>query len=256
METLTGRDLAAALQKPFEMEDIEWKAQASGVNGKGFWVLAVPYIKARAIRDRLDEIVGPENWKPERYEAGAAGGLQCGLSIRIDGEWITKWDGAENTDYEAIKGGISGAFKRVARVWGVGRYLERATANFAEIAQDGKYKATVKDGNQKRPIRWNPPGLPAFCWPNGGKIAKPKAEQPSAQAPESSSASEETQELRSRIEQTLLSLKEQNLKMADNKSAYLYFHRQLFTCDGDVEKLEKLESDIYHFMKNGELEAA
>ncbi|MCP4396140.1 MAG: hypothetical protein GY801_02355 [bacterium] len=96
METLTGRELAAALQKPFEMEDIEWKAQASGVNGKGFWVLAVPYIKARAIRDRLDDVVGPENWKTERYEAGAAGGLQCGLSIRINGEWITKLDGTWN----------------------------------------------------------------------------------------------------------------------------------------------------------------
>jgi hypothetical protein len=256
MESLTGQALAAALQKPFEMDDIEWKAQASGKNDRGFWVLAVPYIKARAIRDRLDEVVGPENWKPERYEAGAAGGLQCGLSLRIHGEWITKWDGAENTDYEAIKGGISDAFKRVARVWGIGRYLERATANFAEVVQDGTYKANVQDGNHKQTVRWNPPGLPAFCWPNAGRVVPPKPEQPIAHSPESSAAAEEAQELRSRIEQTLHSIKEQNLKMADNKSAYLHFHRELFTCNGDPEKLKKLESAIYYFMKNGELEAA
>ena len=35
----------------------------------------------------------------------------------------SKRDGAENTNIEAIKGGYSGAFKRAAVKWGIGRYL-------------------------------------------------------------------------------------------------------------------------------------
>ena len=74
--------------------------------------------------DRLDEVVGPENWKDE-YAPGPDGGVICGLSLRIEDEWITKWDGAENTDFEAIKGGLSDAFKRAGYKWGIGRYLYR-----------------------------------------------------------------------------------------------------------------------------------
>lgn len=50
------------------------------------------------------------------------GGVECGISIKIDGEWITKWDAAENTQVEAVKGGRSGAMKRAAVQWGIGRY--------------------------------------------------------------------------------------------------------------------------------------
>ena len=72
--------------------------------------------------DRLDEVLGPENWRDE-YQPGPMGGLICGISLRVNGDWITKWDGAENTQFEEVKGGLSAAFKRAAVKWGIGRYL-------------------------------------------------------------------------------------------------------------------------------------
>ncbi len=39
--------------------------------------------------------------------------LRCGISIKIDSEWVTKWDAAENTQVKP-SGGRSGAMKRAA----------------------------------------------------------------------------------------------------------------------------------------------
>ena len=104
------------LQDYFDDEDIEWKPIAtSKKTGKA---LAAAYITNRAIMDRLDEVCGPANWKNE-YQPGPGGGVICGISIRVplgDGssEWVTKWDGAENTDVQAVKGGLSISMRRAA----------------------------------------------------------------------------------------------------------------------------------------------
>jgi hypothetical protein len=111
----------ADLAAPFDPADIKHR---KGPNGK-----QLPYVTNRAIQDRLDSVVGPGNWKNEFREWGIGSpGVLCGLSIRIndgtrDPEWITKWDGAEQTDIEAVKGGLSDAMKRAAVQWGIGRYL-------------------------------------------------------------------------------------------------------------------------------------
>ena len=46
----------------------------------------------------------------------------CKLSVRISGEWVTKCDGADDTNIEGAKGGISDAFKRAAVKFGIFRY--------------------------------------------------------------------------------------------------------------------------------------
>lgn len=108
------------LAAPFSVEDIEFRARAT-TNDKSR-ALALAYITSRAVMNRLDAVLGPENWRDE-YRPGPNGGVICGLTLRVAGEWITKWDGAENTNFEAIKGGLSDAFKRAAVKWGIGRYL-------------------------------------------------------------------------------------------------------------------------------------
>ena len=40
-----------------------------------------------------------------------------------DGEWIGKSDGADDSNIEAAKGGLSAALKRAAVQWGIARYL-------------------------------------------------------------------------------------------------------------------------------------
>jgi hypothetical protein len=108
-----------ALRAEFPRNAISWRAQS--MNKDGTKALALAYIDARDVMNRLDEVCGPGGWQ-DRYEVHGAKTL-CYLSVRIDGEWVTKADGAGDTDVEAEKGSISDAFKRAAVKWGIGRYL-------------------------------------------------------------------------------------------------------------------------------------
>lgn len=123
--------------KPFPASDVSWKLQLTSkdkTKGK-----VVPYLDARAISDRLDEVVGQYNWKDdygqwhcyteEPKEEGKkpkkVNSQLCTISIYDEErkEWISKTDGAENTDIEPIKGGLSDSLKRCAVKWNIGRYL-------------------------------------------------------------------------------------------------------------------------------------
>ena len=110
------------LGKPFPASDISWRMQyVDKTRGEGF---AVPYLDARAIADRLDAVVGQNRWK-NSYEQWHNGSQLCTIYIYDEElhEWIGKTDGAENTDIEPVKGGLSDAFKRSAVKWNIGRYL-------------------------------------------------------------------------------------------------------------------------------------
>lgn len=150
------------LDEPFEAKDIEWRAQSCGKGQKGFWVSVLAYVTNRAIMARLDAVCGKENWKNEFKESPNSKAIECGISIRIDGEWITKWDAAEETNIEAVKGGRSGAMKRAAVQWGIGRYLYDLDAGWGVIVQNGANKAKTKQGEY---FSWNPPQLPAWALP-------------------------------------------------------------------------------------------
>lgn len=108
------------LAEPFDESDVEFRAGAATDDRTR--AMALAYITARAVMDRLDKTCGPENWR-DQYDEGPGGGVLCGMSIKINNEWITKWDGAENTQFEGVKGGLSSSFKRAAVKWGIGRYL-------------------------------------------------------------------------------------------------------------------------------------
>lgn len=153
------------LRKQFASDDIEWRIGQSGTKKNGeAWAKVLAYVTNRAIQNRLDDVCGPENWRNE-YRRGPDGGVLCGISIRIDGEWITKFDGAPNTEFEAIKGGLSDAMKRSAVQWGIGRYLYDLGESWATFARDGekaKYKAKI-DGQW---LSWSPPTLPAWALPS------------------------------------------------------------------------------------------
>lgn len=109
----------AKLSLPFPRDAVSWRAQT--LSREGTKALALAYIDARDVMDRLDEVCGPANWQ-DRYEFHGPRTI-CYLSIRIDGEWITKADGAGDSDVEAEKGAISDALKRSAVKWGIARYL-------------------------------------------------------------------------------------------------------------------------------------
>jgi hypothetical protein len=108
------------LAAPFPKEAISWRAQSLREDGSK--AMALAYIDARDVMRRLDEVCGPASWQ-DSYTETASGRVLCTLSILCDGQWVSKTDGAGNTDVEGDKGGISDAFKRAAVKWGIGRYL-------------------------------------------------------------------------------------------------------------------------------------
>ena len=84
------------------------------------------YITARSVMNRLDYVLGPENWWDE-YEPHEDSVL-CRLTIRLpDGSTITKADAGGYAGMQDAgdddKSGYSDAFKRAAVKFGVGRHL-------------------------------------------------------------------------------------------------------------------------------------
>lgn len=122
------------LKAKFDEKDLEFRVGAT--NSDKTMGLALAYVQARAIQNRLDEVLGFENWKVSYKEI--QGGFLCTLSIRINDEWVEKEDGASVTDFESVKGGISNAFKRVASSgFGIGRYLYNARNSWYPIKKQG-----------------------------------------------------------------------------------------------------------------------
>jgi hypothetical protein len=116
----TAQELFDALCQPFAAEEIDWRIGSTTKDKtKG---MALAYIDARAVMDRLDSTCGPENWQCNYTVHGAL--AVCNLGIRMpSGDWVWKADGAGATDVEGEKGMLSDALKRAAVRVGVGRYL-------------------------------------------------------------------------------------------------------------------------------------
>lgn len=112
------KEIFEGLSAPFLEEEVEWKAQA--ISKDKTKALVVPYISARAVMDRLDEVVGPENWSFD-FELLPDGTVKGKLTVF----GVTKCDrGAiEGEAPTATKGSTSDALKRAAVLFGIGRYL-------------------------------------------------------------------------------------------------------------------------------------
>ena len=147
-------ELLNDLRIPFPEEDIEWRVQQQGLSKGLPWALVLAYVTNRAIMDRLDEIVGPENWTND-FTQSPNGGVLCTLGVRVDDSWVFKTDGADNTEVERVKGGLSNAMKSAGVQWGIGRYLYKLPTTFAEFTASGRFKTRI-DGD---PYRWSPPKL-------------------------------------------------------------------------------------------------
>ena len=145
----TPEELRQALTAPFPNGDIEWRVSAT--NKEKTKGLAVPYVTNRAIQNRLDDTVGIDGWHNE-FKPWKDGKAQlCGISIYFHErkQWLTKWDGADDSDIESVKGGLSDSMKRAAVEWGIGRYLYGMTQVWVSIEQRGKGFVIVDAERQK-----------------------------------------------------------------------------------------------------------
>ena len=132
-----NQEIFKLLGKPFPFEEVEVKVQVTSKdNGTG---MVVFYLDSRTIQKRLDEVLGHFNWK-NQYLTWQNNAQLCGIAIfnKERNEWIPKFDGAECSDIEPIKGGLSDSFKRAACMWGVGRYLYELDGIWIDVEQRGK----------------------------------------------------------------------------------------------------------------------
>jgi hypothetical protein len=141
------------LQKPLEPNEVEWRVQSSK-DGK---ITVVPYLNNRCVMERFDAAFGADNWTSEFREI--TGGFICRLTVHYGNKVIHREDGAQKTDIEPLKGGISDSMKRCAVQFGLGRGLYSYPR--VQIAGEGKFipnwaypklSALVKwvnDGNHK-----------------------------------------------------------------------------------------------------------
>lgn len=167
-------DIWDRLAAPFRKEAVSWRAQTLTKNGDK--ALALAYLDARDVRQRLNEVVGHANWKSHHYDCGN-GRLGCSLSIRVDGEWIEKTDGAGDTQVEAEKGAFSGALKRAAVAFGIGEYLYNMPNVWVPCEayeKNGKWVWTAWKDDPWKYVR-NPDMAPEATKPSP---QKPKEEQP------------------------------------------------------------------------------
>lgn len=145
------REMQAALAKPFAPEDLEWRLQ--NTIEESMRGMAVPYVTNRAIQNRLDEVCGPENWYNEFkpwHSNGKKDAQLCGIAIYFEGKgFITKWDGAEDSDIEPIKGGLSDSMKRAAYQWGIGRVLYSLDTVWVDIERRGR-SYVIKASERKK----------------------------------------------------------------------------------------------------------
>ena len=106
------------LHRAIQPHEVEWRIQRSSAEN----TTVVPYLTNRCVMARFDEEFGPQGWQ-NSFTEWRQKGVKCGISVKIENEWITKYDGADESDLEATKGGFSDSMKRAAVQWGLGRDL-------------------------------------------------------------------------------------------------------------------------------------
>lgn len=152
---MTPQEILAALAAPFDPREVKWKP-AMVKNNRA---LAMAYIDARVVQDRLDEVLGVENWQDD-YQLLPDGSVACKLRVKVGDDWISKMDVGSPSEQpdggDRLKAAFSDALKRAAVKFGVGRYLYRLVSQWVD------YDPVKKQFTQT-------PQLPAFAVP--GKAA-------------------------------------------------------------------------------------
>jgi hypothetical protein len=171
------QSITQALAAPFDPTEVRWKPQTVSGNR----ALVVAFVDARVIQDRLDDVVGPQNWE-DAYHCLPDGAVVCRLRVRLGEEWITKHDVGGQSEQpdegDRRKAAFSDALKRAAVKFGIGRYLYRLKPQWVDY--DPQKKQIV--GTPRLPATL---ATPPAEKPTQAKPAKPKPEEkPQEKKPE------------------------------------------------------------------------
>lgn len=158
-----NEEVRKGLRRLFPANAVKWLAVAV----RGDEALAVAYIDARTVMERLDRVVGPSGWGDE-YEIIAATPEEYVVECRLTVLGVTKADvgdsSASGSENNLAKTAYSDALKRAAVKFGVGRYLYTLPKRW--VAYDAQRKRLAEE-----------PQLPAWAVPGT------EAEDPGEDAP-------------------------------------------------------------------------
>jgi hypothetical protein len=149
--------LLAGLAKPFHECDLKWRGlQIKERNGVKE-IRVVPYVDARSVHDRLNEVCGWGGWCVEHFplydQTSAKLVLDvCRILIAVKDGWIWREDCSEPTNYEPVKGCFSKAFVRAGVQFGIGAWLYRMQWVTLQHSQGG-------DRYEDAGFRWATPRM-------------------------------------------------------------------------------------------------
>ena len=132
----------AALAKPFDQSEIKERPGRGG--------MTFSYVDARAVMQRLDDVLTPEGWD---FQSTVIPGTDVVHGKLVIGANIREDYGYPNTDSddEPIKSASSDALKRCAVMYGVGRHLY----------DDNKSHRTPSRAPAGRPVSNDRPAAPS-----------------------------------------------------------------------------------------------
>lgn len=143
---------------------MRWKPQTVSGNR----ALAICYLDARAVIDRLDEALGIDGWT-DGYEVLPDGSVVCTLKVKIGEAWVSKVDvggpSEQPDEGDRRKAAFSDALKRAAVKFGIGRYLYRLPRQWVDW-----------DAQKRQFVRV--PTLPAWALPSKPSVANGQPARP------------------------------------------------------------------------------
>src|SRR5262245_31612724 len=163
--TDSERETWEALCDPFPERLVHWKPQSVSGNR----CLAVAYVDARLVADRLTTNLGLLGWK-DSYEFLPDNMVLCRLSVRLWwdachdwSEWISREDvggpSEQPDESDRVKAAVSDALKRAAVKFGIARYLYDLPPTWVDY-----------DPQKKRIVK--APRLPDWAVPKEGRRTK------------------------------------------------------------------------------------
>ncbi|EEL25748.1 MULTISPECIES: Rad52/Rad22 family DNA repair protein [Bacillus] len=151
-------NIMESLQAEFPVEQLGWKIINTFESHGRFFAFVAPFVDARAIQDRFDEVFGIDNWQVS-YEKWGEKATKCTISVFLNERWISKEDGSEESDYSSVKGGFSNSLKRAAVLWGVGRYLYNVKPTKVELSTCSNGPNSIYISYQKKGYYFIPPTM-------------------------------------------------------------------------------------------------
>ena len=114
-----NKEIEKKMQAVFALDDVEYCIVSADSRERK--ILVSPYISARAVICRLDELLGNENW----YDSYilSPNGVLCKLSITLEGKTSSKEGVVIFAEYTAKRYAPSLAFAKAAAKFGLGRTI-------------------------------------------------------------------------------------------------------------------------------------